>query len=49
MNADGSALQRVIESADRDDYAEWHPDGQRLVLVSEREGKHDLYLLSVPR
>jgi Tol biopolymer transport system component len=48
MNADGSEPRRVTDSPERDDYAEWHPDGKRLVIVSERDGKHDLYLVDAP-
>jgi Tol biopolymer transport system component len=48
MNADGSGLKRVTSNPERDDYAAWHPDGKRLVIVSERKGKHDLYLIDVP-
>ena len=32
---------------ERDDYASWHPDGQRIIFV-EREGRFDLYLMDVP-
>ena len=29
-------------------YPGWHPDG-RLVIVSERRGRHDLYLVDGPK
>ena len=48
MQADGSQVRRVTEHAERDDYPTWHPDGKRLVIVSERDGQHDLYLVDVP-
>ena len=44
-----SQLCRVTRSEERDDYADWHPSGERLVIVSERQGKHDLYLVNVLR
>ena len=49
MQADGSNLCRITENSERDDYADWHPAGERLVIVGERQGKHDLYLVTVPR
>jgi TolB protein len=48
MNADGSNPMRVTNSPERDDYPDWHPDGKRLIVVSERRGKHDLYVVRVP-
>jgi Tol biopolymer transport system component len=47
MNADGSAPRRLRDHAGRDDYAAWHPDGQRLLVVSELAGKSDLYLVEL--
>jgi TolB protein len=48
MKADGSEVRRVTKNPERDDYAAWHPDGKRLVIVAERGGKSDLYLVEVP-
>lgn len=45
--ADPHAI-RVSSHAERDDYPVWHPDGRHLVTVSERNGRHDLYLWEVP-
>lgn len=38
---------RVTTHAERDDYPTWHPAGRHLVTVSERNGRHDLYLWEV--
>jgi len=43
-----SALIRVTDHPERDDYPAWHPDGERLVIVSERDGEYDLYLVDLP-
>ena len=32
----------------RDDHPAWHPDGRRLLFVSDRDGGSDLYLEMVP-
>jgi Tol biopolymer transport system component len=32
---------------ERDDYPAWHPNGKQLAIVSERDGRHDLYLLTI--
>jgi Tol biopolymer transport system component len=47
MKSDGSELQRVTRHEERDDYPEWHPDGKHLVMVCERKGSHDLYLVPI--
>jgi Tol biopolymer transport system component len=47
MNSDGSDIRRVTRHEERDDYPVWHPDGRQLVVVSERNGSHDLYLIAV--
>jgi Tol biopolymer transport system component len=39
---------RLTNNLERDDYPAWHPDGRRLVIVSERGGKRDLYMIDVP-
>jgi Tol biopolymer transport system component len=48
MNADGQNLRRVTSHPERDDFPCWHPDGKHLVVVSERQGKFDLYQYDVP-
>jgi Tol biopolymer transport system component len=48
MQADGSKQQRVTDHPETDDYPTWHPDGRRLLTVSERNGQFDLYLIDVP-
>jgi Tol biopolymer transport system component len=47
MNVDGKGLQRVTNHPERDDYPTWHPNGRQLAVVSERDGMHDLYLLTI--
>ena len=47
MNLDGSRVQRITNSEERDDYPTWHPNGTQLVAVSERDGDFDLYLYDV--
>ena len=46
MDIDGGNVRRITNHEERDDYATWHPDG-RLLIVSEREGRFDLYLHEV--
>ena len=48
MQADGSHPQRVTDSPERDDYADWLPDSEHLVIVREHDGWHDLFLVDVP-
>ncbi len=48
MDVDGQNQRRLTFHAERDDYASWHPDGQRIIFVGEREGRFDLYLMDVP-
>jgi len=48
MSANGLDVRRVETPGERDDYPAWHPDGRRLVVVSERGGRHDLYLVDAP-
>ena len=45
--ADGSGLRRITNHPERDDFAQWHPDGRRLLTISERAGQFDLYLWDV--
>ena len=48
MRVDGSGVRRVETESEGDDYPSWHPDGKRLVVVSEYGGRHDLYLVKAP-
>ena len=48
MDLSGKNVRRVTDNPERDDYPSWHPDGKRLVIVSERQGEHDLYVVDVP-
>ena len=47
MNIDGRGVVRVTNNEERDDYPNWHPGGQKLVYVSERDGRMDLFLVDV--
>jgi TolB protein len=49
MDADGSNVRNATSHPARDDHAAWHPDGQRLLFVSDRDGGSDLYLITAPR
>ena len=47
MNSSGGKQLNITQSAERDDYPAWHPDGRHLVFVGEREGRFDLYQIDV--
>jgi Tol biopolymer transport system component len=47
MNADGTGLRRITNNPGKDDYASWHPDGTILLMVSERHGMSDQYLVQL--
>jgi TolB protein len=48
MNKDGSNVRNVTSHPGRDDHPTWHPDGHRILFVSDRDGGSDLYLQHVP-
>ena len=48
MNSDGANSVRITEHDERDDYPSWHPDGDRVVIMSERDGQFDLYEVPIP-
>jgi Tol biopolymer transport system component len=48
VNADGSNPVNAMSHPSRDDHAAWHPDGRRLLFVSDRDGGSDLYLGVAP-
>ena len=48
MRIDGTDVRPLTTGLDRDDYPAWHPDGQHVVIVSEKGGRFDLYLHEVP-
>ena len=45
MINNGTGLVRVTNNPERDDYPAWRPNSKQLMVVSERAGKHDLYLV----
>lgn len=50
MGADGSSFVQLTQSGDISAFGiDWSPDGSRLVLVSNRDGDDDIYVMSVPR
>ena len=46
MKLDGSGLLRLTNNPEQDDFPVWDPDGNSLIVVSEREGQSDLYRIS---
>jgi Tol biopolymer transport system component len=48
IETDGSGLARLTDGQGRVRQAAWSPDGRRIVLVSDRDGSHDIYTLTVP-
>ncbi len=48
MNIDGSNVQRITHSEEREDYPAWHPDGEHVVFVGEHGGRFDLFVADVP-
>jgi len=47
MDSDGSNPHNLTRHPDRDDFPVWHPDGRRILFISERDGGSDLYLLTM--
>jgi hypothetical protein len=47
MAADGAGVRRLADQPQRHDYACWHPDGDKVLVVAEAGGKSDLHLLEV--
>jgi TolB protein len=45
MNADGTALRRLTESAGSDFASSWSPDGRRIVFTSTRDGNREIYVM----
>lgn len=43
MNADGSNITRLTESASNDHDPAWMPDGKSVVISSDRESREDIY------
>jgi Tol biopolymer transport system component len=49
MNIDGSDVVRLTDNEERDDFPSWHPDGNRIVYVSERDGQKDIYQVAISK
>ena len=49
MDLDGSNVRRLTRNPERDDYPSWNVDGSKVVFLSERRGRFDLYLVDIPR
>lgn len=46
MNADGSGLRQITNDPANDRHPSWHPDGERIVFMSNRDGgDFDLYVV----
>ena len=43
MNANGSAVTQVVNSADHDGAPNWSPDGIKIAFVSHRNGNNEIY------
>jgi TolB protein len=48
MDVDGHGLTKLTDGQGRAKHASWSPDGRHIVLVSDRDGSHDIYALTVP-
>jgi TolB protein len=46
MKSDGTDVKLLIDSPGDDGEAKWSPDGSRLVLVSNRDGNHEIYIVN---
>ena len=47
INSDGSGLTTLANNPARDMYPAWSPDGRLIAFCSDRQGKNELYLMSV--
>jgi TolB protein len=45
MNADGSNVVRLTNSAGDDLYPAWSPDGARIAFASRRDGNYEIYVM----
>ena len=46
MNADGSDLTQLTDSAGTEFHPSWSPDGQRILFVSDRDGDSEIYTVN---
>ncbi len=46
MNADGTGLRQITNHLANDRHPSWHPDGERVVFMSDRDGDMDLYVVN---
>jgi TolB protein len=47
MNADGSNIQNISNSPDREHHPAWSPDGARIAFQSDRDGNWEIYVMNV--
>ena len=45
MDADGDNQRPLIQSARRDIYPSWSPDGRRIAFTSARDGNQEVYIV----
>jgi Tol biopolymer transport system component len=45
MNPDGSEQVRLTDNPANDVGGRWSPDGTRIVLVSDRDGHYEIYVM----
>jgi Tol biopolymer transport system component len=46
MNADGSNIQKITGTAGNKLFADWSPDGRKLVFADDRDGNFDVYVIN---
>ncbi|MFH1710743.1 MAG: hypothetical protein ABH840_00355 [Nanoarchaeota archaeon] len=47
MNADGSSKERLTESYTESAYPDWSPDGKKILFISIRDNRRDIYCVNL--
>ncbi len=45
MNADGTGLTMIIDTASNEWAPEWSPDGTRIAFITDRDGNDEVYVM----